>query len=154
MLICHCPLFYWDNPEVLSCDDCLTPSLTPLQSTFQTITVIDENGCEASDLINIFVRKNFGVYIPNVFSPNGDGNNDFFTVFANESVTNVELLIADRWGEIVFQEKNLIPGELRMGWNGTVNDQALNPAVFVYMAKVTFIDGRTEVLSGDVSLIR
>ncbi|NNE30258.1 MAG: T9SS type B sorting domain-containing protein, partial [Saprospiraceae bacterium] len=146
--------FFWEATAPLTCMNCLDPETSPMETAYFTLTVIDENGCEATDRVTVFVRKDQGVYIPNVFSPNGDGAIESFTVFANESVEKIELIIADRWGEIVFQHDDLIPGDLEMGWDGTLNGVKLNPAVFVYMAKVRYVDGRQEILKGDITLIR
>ena len=71
------------------------------------VTYVDENGCEREDDILINVLKDREVYIPNAFSPNGDGVNDGFTVFAGSQVLRVKnLKIYNRWGEVVFENFN------------------------------------------------
>jgi len=147
--------FFWQSQFPLSCLDCLSPSLMPLTSTQVGITTIDQNGCEAFDHINVRVRKEFGVYIPNAFSPNEDGKNDRFLVFANDAVQSIDrMIIHDRWGAQVFAIDNPEPGNYADGWDGKMNDRPLNPAVFVYYVEVTFIDGRKETFSGDVTLMK
>ena len=147
--------FYWNTLAPLSCMDCFDPTASPLQTRDVEITVIDTLGCEATDRMTIRVRKDKGLYVPNAFSPNDDGENDHFLVYAALSVAKVDRMqIFDRWGEMVFEITNPIPGVAADGWDGTWNGKALNPAVFVYSIDVTYIDGRKEKLSGDVTLLR
>jgi len=105
------------------------------------------------------------VYVPNIFSPNGDGLNDLFTIFTSTDALSVNTLqIFDRWGERVYQSPtNFIPnidtggtpsGQINHGWDGTINGQIAPNAVYVYMAEITFIDGKTEVFTGDLTLSR
>ena len=146
---------YWESQFPLSCQDCFNPTIAPLSSTQVGILVIDQNGCESEDRINITVRKNNGIYIPNAFSPNEDGTNDSFIVFANNSVQSIDrMIIHDRWGAQVFAKDNPEPGNHAHGWDGTFRGRPLNPAVFVYYVEVTYIDGRTETFSGDVTLMK
>ncbi|MFC2176643.1 gliding motility-associated C-terminal domain-containing protein, partial [Bacteroidota bacterium] len=88
------------------------------------------------------------VYIPNVFSPNGDGNNDLFYVRGKELET-LDLIIYDRWGEKVYQSN-----DFDAPWDGTFRQQPMAPAVFVYKAVVGFIGGGSKVFNGNVTLLR
>ncbi len=100
------------------------------------------------------IRKD--VFVPNVFSPNDDGINDRFTVFANTASvsTVIYLRIYDRWGGLVFERQDFPPNDPLYGWNGSEKDKVMNPGVFVWNLAVRFIDGTQEVLYGDVTLIR
>ena len=94
------------------------------------------------------------VYVPNVFSPNGDNTNEIFSIYSRlPDVHLQELTIMDRWGELVFY-KNDIPLESFKGWDGNFNDKPMNPQVFVYIAKLKLSDGKDVKLVGDVTLIR
>ena len=62
--------------------------------------------------------------------------------------------IFDRWGELVFEDYDFQPNDPAHSWKGTLNDQALNPAVFVYYAEIEFIDNRVEIYQGDITLLR
>jgi gliding motility-associated-like protein len=96
------------------------------------------------------------VYIPNIFSPNDDGENDWFTVYADlKGVKQVkQFQIFDRWGDQVFQRENFQPNDPTLGWDGRYRGQEMNPAVFVYYAIVEFIDGQEVLFKGDVTLMR
>jgi gliding motility-associated-like protein len=95
------------------------------------------------------------VYIPNVFSPNGDGINDFFTIYGNKDVEQVlEMRIFDRWGNFVYANNRFPPNEENYGWDGAFKNIAMNPAVFAYWAHVQFTDGSVAFYKGDVTLVR
>lgn len=145
----------WDAPALLPGNAPYEPWVSPLESQFVVLTVTDENGCTASDTIYLNVAKLRQVYFPTAFSPNGDGNNEFFTIYAGQEVVEVERLrIFSRWGNMVFERDNFAPNDPTLGWDGTLWGEPLNPAVFVYYAQVRFVDGRVEVLTGDVALVK
>jgi gliding motility-associated-like protein len=146
----------WFPSETLSCSDCLTPIAIPTQSTIYTVTIRDGNGCEDQSNILVRVNKDVSVYIPNGFSPNGDGINDIFHVFAKtEGVSQVKsFLIFDRWGNGVFEDYDFQPNDPAHGWDGQHRGEEMNAAVFVYFAEIEFIDGRVELFEGDVTLVK
>ncbi|RMF32633.1 MAG: gliding motility-associated C-terminal domain-containing protein [Bacteroidetes bacterium] len=96
------------------------------------------------------------MYIPNAFSPDGDGINDLFYIFAREgSVREIKtFLVFSRWGETVWEYHNFQPNDPAAGWDGTHRGQLMNPAVFVYFAEIEMIDGSIRLFEGDVTLIR
>lgn len=147
----------WEPSTSLSCDDCLDPLAFPQNTVTYTLTVANQNGCEATDKITLRVRKSRGIYIPNVFTPlNGDGINDIFHIFSDgKSVRNINSFqVFDRWGELVFEDYNFLPDDPVHGWDGTLRGEPMNPAVFVYWAAVEFIDGEVIIFKGDVTLVR
>ena len=140
---------------ILSCENCIEQELTPLSNTTYSIQVIDQNGCVATSEVNIIVLKEEGLYIPNSFSPNGDGVNDVFQIFADDGVAEInELQIFDRWGNQVFQKKSFPPNDFTFGWDGDFRGEAMNPGVFVYWVEVMFLDGRTKLFHGDITLVK
>ncbi|HFC00021.1 MAG TPA: T9SS type B sorting domain-containing protein, partial [Phaeodactylibacter sp.] len=146
----------WWRPEAtLPCDNCADPVVAPLQTTTYYASAINGDGCEDGDDITIFVEKNRHVYIPNVFTPNQDGNNDIFFINAGIDVLKIHALkIYTRWGEEVFEQRDFQPNDASLGWNGTFKGKKMNPAVFVYFAEIEFIDGRKIMYKGDVALRR
>lgn len=145
------------NEEIFNClfDDCQTGEVIPVNTTVFQVTVTDLTGCIATDSVRVAVIKNRPVYIPNAFSPNGDGPNDRFTVYGGPAVENIQLLeVFDRWGNLVFSQDDFPPNDGSMGWDGTFNGQLMNSSVFVYRAEVRFIDGLVVDFKGDVTLIR
>ncbi len=90
------------------------------------------------------------VFIPNAFSPNGDGNNDEFHVQIGPDVTGLLLTIYDRWGQEIFRTT-----ELRAGWNGTYGDkQNANIGTYQYVLKLRYRDNSQDMHKGDINLIR
>jgi gliding motility-associated-like protein len=95
------------------------------------------------------------VYIPNAFSPNYDGTNDHFIILDGGDVVIIKhLRIVDRWGEIVFEAKNFLPNDRTFGWDGKLEGELVLSGVYVYFVELVFRDGSTEVLVGDVAVIR
>ncbi len=149
----------WDKPERIECTQCLltsafldpSPGLTTLQ-----VTVIDDQGCSATDYLRIRVIFDRNVYIPNAITPNHDGSNDYFGIYGNpDEVKQVKrILIFDRWGNGVIQRTNLPILQSRTIWDGTLNGRAVDPAVFVYFAEIEFVDGITRLYKGDFTIIR
>ncbi len=146
----------WSPAMDLECYNCLSTLATPYYTTNYEVVVVSNAGCEARGNLNLIVNSARNVYGPNIFSPDGDGFNDFFTIFA-DPVTAVKvksLQVYSRWGETVFELRDFVPGDLSRGWDGNFKGQKLNPAVFVWQAIVEFVDGREELFKGDVMLQR
>jgi gliding motility-associated-like protein len=145
----------WTPDTLLSCNDCLNLTLTPPGQTTYTISVVDENGCMSIDEITIFVNTVRPVFIPNAFSPNGDGRNDFTAVFAGPAATIINSMqIFDRWGTLIWEGTNLPLNDFNVGWDGTFRGEDMNQGVFVYQASIGFIDGVDLLFKGDITLLR
>ncbi|HHH53009.1 MAG TPA: T9SS type B sorting domain-containing protein, partial [Bacteroidetes bacterium] len=119
-------------------------------------TVIDQNGCTASGALYVIVNTSRNVYIPNIFSPDGDGLNDEFRLTIGKGVSAVNYMkIYNRWGELMFEEQNINPAAANsIGWDGTYKGKRVNPGVYVYLVEVEFLDGRIILYRGAVTVIR
>ncbi len=147
--------FAWDFIPRSGCINCPDPMVRPLETVTYHVTVTDENGCTDTDEINIFVNKPRDVFIPNVFSPNNDGQNDLFMIFGGRDVQKVNsFIVFNRWGEAMFEAYNFQPNAPAFGWNGTHRGREMNTGVYVFLAEIEFIDGEVVMFKGDVSLIR
>jgi len=146
----------WNPPVDPTCQEQM---FTPERETFVQVTVTDTSGCVATAGVNVLVRVTREVYLPNAFSPNQDGINDFFGVYSDPLRINsiVEFKIFNRWGEKVFERENL-PNPLELdnsnAWDGTFNGEDMNPDIFVYYITIEFADGVEETFQGDFMLIR
>jgi len=149
--------FEWrdDNQNVLGTDLTLM-NVQPIETTVYTIIASDQYGCPQENQIEVRVDKsNTTIYTPNIFTPNNDNLNDFFNYTPSKSVAGVaRFLIFDRWGNKVFDQTNIGDLSTFKGWDGTFNDQNVENGVYVWMADVSFIDGSTKIISGDVTLLR
>ncbi len=147
-------LIQWSHPELLDCTGCLNPVATPQETTTFIVTV-NSNGCEVSDELTIFVEDKPLVYVPNAFSPNADGTNDVFMIYAGPRVARIKsFLVFDRWGEKVYEFQDFQANDPSRGWDGSFRGNLLNQGVFVWFAEIELTDGSTKVLEGDVTLIR
>ena len=116
------------------------------------VEVTDEQGCIARDTITLIQQCPTVFFIPDAFSPNGDGLNDFFQVFAQD-ISEMELKIFDRWGGLVYQSSSLDET-----WDGTFNGQLMDVGVYMYelLYKGFRIDGSTFMDNeyGTVTIVR
>lgn len=137
------------------CDDCLSRTIVPGAVSKYTVTVTDENGCTHTDDLHIAVFIDRDLYVPNIFSPNGDQINDYFTITSGTGLKEIEeLTIFDRWGNLVYQQFHFQADDQTASWDGSMNGKILNPGVYVYKLKVIYIDDRQEMRYGDITLIR
>ncbi|MEZ4931760.1 MAG: gliding motility-associated C-terminal domain-containing protein [Saprospiraceae bacterium] len=103
---------------------------------------MDSTGCIAFDSLTIFVDLKRPVYIPNAFSPNSDGFNDFFTAYTGRAGRIIKRLrVFDRWGEMVFDGFDLTPGVELEGWDGTFKGKPMDSAVFAIMHRSNLLTG-------------
>ena len=138
----------WTKINDLSCVICLNPIVKPSTSGDYEIIVKDIFGCQASDRIKISINKD--LFIPTAFSPNGDNQNDVFTILGNKSIKEIESFeIQDRWGNIVYQG-----GGTTANWDGTFRGTAAQIGVYIYLATIVFKNNTKRKVSGDVMLIR
>jgi gliding motility-associated-like protein len=142
------------NPQNLL-DSLAQGSFRPLTSFRYTVTVIDSNGCEATDTRLVIVEKPRNVYIPNIFNPQSNDGNNLFMIFGDDKVQNIRVFqVFDRWGGAIHEYRNFKPNDTASGWDGSIRGQQGNPAVFTYYAEIEFIDGEVILYKGDVTLIR
>ncbi|MGZ4085391.1 MAG: T9SS type B sorting domain-containing protein, partial [Bacteroidia bacterium] len=139
--------YSWAPPGTLSCDTCASTVASPTVTTTYTLTVT-LGGCSSSDTVTVFVDVQCGeLFVPNVFSPNGDNENDILKVYGN-CITNLEFVVYDRWGEKVFETND--PAK---GWDGTVRGKKMDTAVFVYYLNAT-VNGAEVKKHGNITLVK
>jgi len=115
------------------------------------LQVTSGNGeCKSTD--SIWVKRDCYLNIPNSFSPNGDGRNDYFIPreLLSSGVVTFEMSIYNRWGELIFQT-NAIDGR---GWDGKYNGVDQNVGVYVYLIDVKFANNVSKNFTGNLTLLR
>jgi gliding motility-associated-like protein len=112
-------------------------------------------GCKAESHISFIVTcKGQNLFIPNTFSPNADGMNDYFYP-RGKGIMNVQSFrVFSRWGTLVYERANFPPNQQSYGWDGTYNGKALQPDVYVFIAEVACENGEIISLKGNVTLLR
>jgi gliding motility-associated-like protein len=139
----------------INCPGC--PTIAFIASTSTTISsmIADTSGCTAEDSMRLTVITPKIYYIPNVFSPNGDNINDYFTVYGRFNLERIGYLrIFDRWGNQVFENTDFDDGVDTEGWDGKFNGEQMQPGVFAYVAELRYDDGYIETVTGEVTVIR
>lgn len=146
----------WNQSPNRDSADCCTFAYLPLQSNRHIVTVQDVNGCVASDALNITVRKDRQVFIPNIFNMNSDDPlRSVLMIQGGKDVVKIhKWLIFDRWGDAVFEVQNFLPNDLTKAWNGTIRGEKGQPGVYVWAAEIEFLDGQVETFKGDVTIVR
>lgn len=135
-------------------DPCIEVSILAEESEDIALTIIDVNGCETILDARIIVQdRETEIHIPNIFSPNGDGINDEFSIHSNdENIIIQSMQIFDRWGNSVFLNSNSSLQNF-ISWNGELNGKKVTPNVYVYMIEVVDGKGKTQVLFGDLAVV-
>ncbi|MCB0656625.1 MAG: gliding motility-associated C-terminal domain-containing protein [Saprospiraceae bacterium] len=135
-----------------TCDDI---TIRPLFDATVRLEVTNAEGCTDLDSLEIRVNKVKDIIAPNVFSPNGDGNNDIFYLYG-KGVDLIEVFrIYDRWGNIVYEGHDVPLNNPASGWDGRVKGGTYaQPGVYVWSAQVRFLDFDVRIVSGDLTVVR
>jgi gliding motility-associated-like protein len=146
----------WRPEKDVPCRNCLNPTVSPRITTIYELEARDTaSNCVSSDEIQLTVNTCSKIFIPNSFSPNGDTQNDYFSIFAAPCVRQVRRLsIYNRWGDLVFSKTDFPPNDEKQGWDGTWQGRLLQTGVYVYVIELDLKDGTTERYGGDISLLR
>ncbi len=147
--------YSWTPYYQLSCDNCANPVASPRRTTEYKVSVTDNYGCEGSDNITVRVLcENSQIFIPNTFTPNGDGVNDMFYPQGKGLDYVKSVRIYSRWGELVFARDDMKINDPAAGWDGNYKNAPLKPDVFVYFIHAYCESGELIELKGDISLVR
>jgi len=148
--------YNWSPSSGLSCTYCQNPTASPLETTDYVVIVTDANGCTDADTVTVFVDATCQqLYLPNAFSPNGDGEDDEWRIYINNlaCITDFKIVIWDRWGEKVFQSD-----DKDFRWDGSYTRGLFKgdegTAVFVYRMKAEMISETKIDRKGNVSLVK
>jgi gliding motility-associated-like protein len=121
----------------------------PIPSSQFVAEATDDNGCRDTASITITAQPCCAVWMPNAFSPNGDGLNDKFKPEANGHPREYVMYIFDRWGAMVFSSFNIAEG-----WDGTVKGKPANIATYYYRISGKCVNGEPLDKRGELTLVR
>ncbi len=145
---------HWSNSNTLECDDCLVNSAMPLTATSYDLLIENNNGCQVETRINVNVTEDIFLFIPNVFNPNTESNNNKFIPLGTRQVKEIlSFDIFDRWGSPVYSATNFIPGNIAYAWDGKVNGKPVNAGVYFYVIETELINGKQKMYSGDITVL-
>ena len=146
----------WYPADYFDCSDCRQPFLSAPFSQPVSVSVTDRYGCTDSLATWVGVDGRVPLFVPNVFSPNGDGTNDFVPVFANtlqvEEVLSFRLFT--RWGSQVYEQRNFPPNSARRGWDGLINGTEAPVGAYAWVAELLLTNGERLQKTGSVVLVR
>ncbi|MCA0429923.1 MAG: gliding motility-associated C-terminal domain-containing protein [Bacteroidetes bacterium] len=139
----------WISGEEIVCKDCPTTQLTAKRSGCYVVQTVNEFGCKSQDEVCVTITYDYGIYIPNTFTPNGDGKNDEFKVFAYSVQPDVKMEIFDRWGEKLFSSE-----DINKGWDGKYKGNDCKADTYIYKVSYKGIDNKVVNKTGHVSILR
>ena len=143
------PFLFWTPTDYLGFSQSHDPVSTPLEDITYVVTGVSlYHGCPKIDSVHIHVIMQ-DVFVPNAFSPNGDGVNDIFRVTTRKMINVQDFIIMNRWGNEVFSTN-----DISKGWDGKYKGKDQDLGVYYYMMHVSYPNGRTQFLKGDLTLIR
>ncbi|CAN5298719.1 hypothetical protein BH09BAC5_BH09BAC5_00370 [soil metagenome] len=141
----------WDFGDNAT-DNIPSPSHTYSQKGNYTARLIatSTGGCMDTTELPLIVEPEFTLYVPNAFTPNGDGKNDVFFAYGNE-IKSFSMMVFDRWGNMIFRSESI-----SNGWDGTASNGSDIAQQDVYVYKIAVKDnlGKSHSLTGSVSLLK
>jgi len=129
-------------------------AVSPEEDTDYNVTVVNQSGCIASDNFRISIRRVKPECVPNIFTPHNQGENNYFSINCAEVDRVTKYSIYDRWGNLLFTGKDLLPSQPQSFWDGRFKGKEVVPGVYVFYLELLFKDGSTEKRSGDVTVLR
>lgn len=141
----------WTPANDLSCATCPTTEAGPYNNMRYVVESVDDKGCRATAFVNVIVNGKYEIFVPNAFTPNGDGTNDYFEVFGNkEAWKQFEVTVFNRWGEKIYESS-----DMNFKWDGVFKGELQNPGVYVYTVKLVYLNNYTDKMyKGTLTLIR
>lgn len=138
----------WTPGEIFTCDTCFYTQISTDQNTTVEGHFTHSSGCIYSTRFMLRVEETPKPYIPNIFTPNGDGRNDVFQV-AGQNFEFLQLVIYDRWGQIIFLSDDEFEG-----WDGTFRGMLVSNGVYVYKLDYINSQGEKKQEIGTVTLLK
>ncbi len=130
-------------------------SFTAMRDMDVRIIVEDGRGCRASDGFQLSIVLG-DIYVPNAFSPNGDGRNDRFVFFSDRGSGEIieYLRVYDRFGGLLYEDRDIELNDTDRGWDGTSEGRQIDAGLYTYQGVVRFGNGERKLFKGDIMLVR
>jgi gliding motility-associated-like protein len=148
-------IWNWAPPQIFDCAACPMPLVRQPATTTISLTASNAGGCTATDVLQLTYDPEYRLYVPNAFSPDGDGENDFLEVFPGMGNWEVaEFVVFDRWGSLIFRSDTPFRHPQTLQWDGMSRGKQLMPGVYSWAARLRLAGGSEEIREGDVAIIR
>ena len=140
--------YEWNPSDDLTCDDCPNPIASPLESTIYEVIVTNDFGCfdTFNIVVNVKVRTDDDLIVPNTITPNGDGYNDTWVIPFLDRFKDNQVIIINRWGDEVFQSK-----PYQNDFNGNYEGRNLPDGTYYY---ILILGEDFGTLKGPLTIIR
>ena len=147
--------YSWQPADLFDCPTCPNPNLLAPFTQDINLVIEDIYGCTDSLTTYVAVDGRTAIYVPNAFSPDGDGNNDYVSIFANAGLVErvITFRIFTRWGEVVWSDADFPPNSAQRGWDGMLGGRPANPGTYVWVAEVQMFNGDIRQKSGSTTLL-
>jgi gliding motility-associated-like protein len=144
-------VYDWSPKFGLSCYDCPDPVFSGVYTQPYVVLVTNQYGCVGTFAFTATVVPNYDIFIPNAFTPNSDGVNDFWQLFGNmNAIKQVEVAVFNRWGEKVFESNDIY-----YKWDGTYKGEPAYPGVYTYIARFVWINNHSDAhYKGSITLLK
>lgn len=146
----------WKPEAPCGVPGCLSGCIQALKNTMITLEILDEYGCTLEDTMRVIISKKNNIYFPNAINPESvNYENRYFYPYGDLGIVNVRrMVVADRWGSILFDKADFEPRKPFLGWDGRYNEKILPNDVYTYWAELVRVDGSSIIRSGTVTIIR
>lgn len=145
----------WTPNRFIDNDKLAEPTITARESITYTCVASNEGNCVTRDEVKVIVVCNNGnIFVPNTFTPNGDGNNDLFYPRGKGIYSIKNFRIFNRWGELVFERSNFQANDANAGWDGTFKGQKLPTDAYVYSLEIMCDNSSSTPTKGSITLLR
>lgn len=144
-------VYTWSSTEEVKCSSCAVTAIKPSATAAYTLNVTDVNGCSATDIVTVEVKQIAEVFIPNVFTPNNDANNDLFKIYGDMStIALLDIKIFNRWGEKVYETN-----DIEFAWDGSYKGEIVDRGVYTYTLKIVYVNGvANDLYTGSITVLR
>jgi len=139
--------YQWSPAEGLSCTDCTDPIVSPIVTTKYTVTYTNKYGCSTDTAVTVYVKPICNIYIPNAFSPNGDGLNETFAP-KGECIASYSMNIYNRWGYLLYSTSTGTP------WNGNCNNKKVPEDIYTYQINLMDVFKQQHAYIGSVAVLK
>jgi gliding motility-associated-like protein len=140
--------YYWSPPDHINDVNAMKPKVYPVQDITYTLSASSTLGCgSATDNVTVTIFK--GLFIPNSFTPNGDGLNDRFRIKAFDNYKILKFVIYNRWGSMIYNSTNATDG-----WDGNYKSYPQPMGAYIYIIEMQNSNGEKFDKKGTVQLLR
>jgi hypothetical protein len=147
----------WTSGSTLSCNDCPDPIASPGPSTTYILTYSYGTDCQDSVLITIAAERKDTIVLPNIISVNGNSSNSSFYIRLPENLNGLvkSMRIYDRWGNLMFNKKDVAVNDPSVGWDATLSGNKVETGVYIYVIELELVgQSKLVLLKGDITVVK